>query len=93
MATFEEFKAVKYGDYLKLKGPSPLYERAIFGRVVAVNDPGIVYVDKNIIWVHLGDKYKAVGNITWTFTTFSIYVEKIITSEFQKSLIKNLFDS
>ena len=86
----EALAKIKYGDYLELKHAA--VEGMVFGRVVHISDPQLVYLDRQVVWVQVYPNMDLQNKISWDFNYLSKYVLRVIDGRNEKRMIKLLYD-
>lgn len=86
----EDINKIKYGDYLEIYKfqDSDIY----YGKVIHVSDPGLVYLERKIIWISIHPVFNTSDKITWNIEYIRKYVKRVIESPTEKRMIKLLYD-
>lgn len=92
--TPKEIGKIKYGDYLEIRHVQLTdMEGIVYGKVISVTDPGLIYLDRKIIWIPIYPQIDFNDKITWDYDYLVKYVNRLVDGYGEKRLIKLLYDS
>lgn len=91
--TPKEIGKIKYGDYLEIKHKLLIEEGIVYGKVISVSDPGLIYLDRKVIWIPIYPQLDLTDKINWDYEYLTKYVNRLVDGYGEKRLIKLLYDS